>query len=361
VEWVLSKEIIGIQYLRGVAAMSVVLFHLTYQRHLVHPDWPRPAIAENLKAGVDLFFVISGYIMVWSTDFGRKPFALEFMRNRLVRIVPLYWTATLAMVLVVAFVPRLVQTTTVLSSWHVIASFSFLPAKHPTAPGNYAPIVFVGWTLNYEMLFYAVFATAMFFARGNPYRLVLMTCVPIFALSTVGMIFRPTDVVGFYTNPIMLEFAFGVLAAAALQRLKLNWVALATFLVSMAVLFFSPPSEDSWRWFRYGLPAVAIVMSAALVPWPRFIIPNELGDASYSIYITHFFVVSAFVRLWQHVVTIQSDLFLTYYLAGSALVILIGLTCWRLFEMPITKMLKLSPLLTSNVHGRADYSSVEGA
>jgi exopolysaccharide production protein ExoZ len=299
-----------------------------------------------------LFFVISGYIMVYSTDFGRKGSASEFVRNRVIRIVPLYWAATLAMILVVAFFPKLVQHTTVLSPWHTIASFGFLAADHPTARGFYAPIVFVGWTLNYEMLFYAIFATAMFFARGNPHKLIWFTCLPILIVSTVGIILRPTGVLGFYTDPIMLEFVYGVLCAAVLQRFKQSRLSLTVFLVSMAALLFLPPTDDIWRSFRYGLPAMVIVTSVATIPWPQLTIPNELGAASYSIYITHFFVVSAFVRLWQQIIAPRSDVFPTYYLAGAASVILIGLMCWRLFERPVTKMLKLS-VITSQQPGRA--------
>jgi hypothetical protein len=136
----LNREIEGVQILRGVAAMSVVVFHLAWQLQRIGSS---DGGLSTLASGVDLFFVISGYIMVHSTAGGTNLSAREFIERRLIRIAPLYWFATAAAVVFLLLAPQFVRQT-VLSSPHVIASFLFFPALHPSAPTEYAPLVYGG-------------------------------------------------------------------------------------------------------------------------------------------------------------------------------------------------------------------------
>jgi peptidoglycan/LPS O-acetylase OafA/YrhL len=339
----LPKELLGIQYLRAIAAIAVVFFHLTVQQHFIHPYWNFSAIEKNLRSGVDLFFVISGFIMVYSTDFGRAIPASIFFKKRLMRIVPLYWSATAAMVLVIAFFPYFVEHSSTLSFWHVIASFLFVPAQHPNAPDFYAPLVFVGWTLNYEMFFYALFAIAMIVAAGSPATLLAATSIPITVLSLVGFFILPDGVLGFYTNPVMLEFVMGMMAAATARIIKARGGAAIVVALALSAMLFLPASDDLWRSFRYGIPAFAAVAAAALIRWPRREVLHTLGDASYSIYLMHFFVLSAFARVWMRVIGPQSDwlTMTSYYLIGSLSAVAMGVMCWRYFERPISQAMKV--------------------
>src|SRR6476620_2791854 len=141
-------DIVSIQMLRGIAAMMVVFVHLDVQlRRLnlgsVDSAW--------MASGVDIFFVISGFIM-WVTTVRRPQItAAEFMRNRIVRIVPLYWAISLFVLATTLLAPSLLHTT-VFDAPHVVTSFLFLPWRDPVT-GDFWPLLVPGWTLNFEMLF----------------------------------------------------------------------------------------------------------------------------------------------------------------------------------------------------------------
>jgi peptidoglycan/LPS O-acetylase OafA/YrhL len=333
------NEIVGIQYLRGVAAMFVVVFHLSMQMEWMNPT---ATLLKTFQSGVDLFFVISGYIMFQSTRGGTGLDAFEFFKRRLIRIAPLYWLATLAMVAVLLIAPQFVKQA-VLSFPHAAASLAFFPAPNPAAPGHYGPLVTVGWTLNYEMLFYALFAVAIAAGRKQPERVLMFTAAPIVALSLAGIIFRPEGIVGFYTNPVMLEFVFGMILAATVARPQARSAIFLALIPLMLLLMLVPPMGDGfYRTFRFGILAVLIVAAALLAPWPRSWILRLLGDASYSVYISHFFVLSAFTQAWKRL-GLSTDTALaigSFYVLGFIVSAIVGVLCWRLVEAPLSEGLR---------------------
>ncbi len=97
------KDLQGIQYLRGLAAMMVVVYHLSLQLNSINGARE----FQTLQSGVDIFFVISGFIMMYSTSGGTKITASEFLRRRLVRVAPLYWAATIFIVAMLLFAPQI--------------------------------------------------------------------------------------------------------------------------------------------------------------------------------------------------------------------------------------------------------------
>src|SRR5258708_6315545 len=104
--------------------MSVVFYHLSMQLRWMGAS---NVTLSTLAAGVDLFFIISGFIMVYSTDGGTNVSPFKFLERRLIRIVPLYWIATAFAVVVLLSAPHLARQT-VLALPHILASFAFLPA-----------------------------------------------------------------------------------------------------------------------------------------------------------------------------------------------------------------------------------------
>ena len=114
------------------------------------------------NAGVDLFFVISGFVMVYASErmFGRAGGQLQFITRRLIRIVPLYWLVTPLYLVMALAIPAFEKSYSVAS---VVASYLFIP--WPRLDGIMQPLVGQGWTLNYEMFFYAIFAAAILAPR----------------------------------------------------------------------------------------------------------------------------------------------------------------------------------------------------
>ena len=260
----------SIQYLRGLAALAVTA---------MHTGWTYSGIGA---AGVDVFFVISGFIMVHISR--REAAPLAFLRARALRVVPLYWTVTL-----VSLAAR--QD----ADWpRVLTSLAFWP--HAGFDGRDYPVVIQGWTLNYEVFFYLSFAIALLLPA--PRRLLALT-VLFGALILAGIALHPTGVAaGVYTRPLLLEFLAGAWLCRAWQRGLLPAGYGAATLAIAGLLAFAAqvgigPSGD-WRCLTWGLPALLVVAGALgledgkkLPSLPGLLL---LGNGSYALYLTHLLV-----------------------------------------------------------------------
>ncbi len=320
------STIYGIQYLRAVAALGVVVFHAAERtgHHF--------AIGA---AGVDIFFVISGFIM-WVISERRPMSPFSFLRDRVQRIAPVYWLATAVMVLggLAGLFPNLV-----LSPSHVVASLLFVPIASPST-GEVWPVLVQGWTLNYEMFFYAVFALTLLLPRSRRL-LAISTCFLLlvglgFAIDTDNALFST------YTRPIILEFVAGMIIAELWLRgrvpggnagLALIAIAFSGF---AALAVFRLPFDE----FVLGPLAVLLVVGTLALEsrgWfrPRGL-PMLLGDASYSIYLWHTFAISVVVKVCARA---GVDLALSAFLAvlfGTVL----GVAAYVLLEKPLTRRLR---------------------
>jgi exopolysaccharide production protein ExoZ len=117
-------------------------------------------------AGVDLFFIISGFIIVYASEplFGKPAGPQVFFLRRLIRIAPLYWTVTAFFIVLFLASPNGFAATIAASNTSIgaiIASFMFLPFARPD--GTMFPLHSVGWTLNYEVFFYVIFEALLFY------------------------------------------------------------------------------------------------------------------------------------------------------------------------------------------------------
>jgi hypothetical protein len=252
-----------VQALRAFACLLVVAYHALYQwgRSIV-PGQPSIELWPNGSAGVDLFFVISGFVMLVSS--GRLRARADgwrvFAMRRLERIVPLYWGLTLVKLAVVVARPGLAPATRP-TPWHVVATLLFIPARD--AAGVVRPILPVGWTLNFEMLFYALFAACLA-ARAPPLLLLPAALLP---LAVAGMFARPDWPAPFWlADPLVLEFVFGVAIGAALGRVRRLSPWLAAILVGAggAALLAMPcgPHERFAVWG--GAAALMLIGAVAL-------------------------------------------------------------------------------------------------
>ena len=313
----------GIQYLRALAALAVVLFHAGERSG--HPL----AIGA---AGVDVFFVISGFIM-WVIVARRPVSPGRFLAERLRRIVPVYWLATGAMAAgaLLGLFPNLVLTAP-----HLLASLFFLPFPSPSS-GEVWPLLVQGWTLNYELFFYAVFAACLLL----PARLRLAAVAAVFlALVALGFIVTSENPLFLtYTRPIILEFVAGMLIGRLwlAGRVRGRGLGLALVLLSLAgfaaIGLLRLPFDE---WTCGPLAAMLVYGTAALeraggVPHLR--LPALLGDASYSIYLWHTFAISVVAKAGTMLALAPAPVFIAAVLAG----VLAGLAGYRLVERPLLR------------------------
>jgi peptidoglycan/LPS O-acetylase OafA/YrhL len=297
------QSIFSIQVLRALAAISVVIAHIqtdVTQRAGLIGALPN---LEWCKAGVDVFFVVSGFIMVYSSEplFAKSDGPRIFFKRRVVRIVPLYWLVTSIYIAIAALVPMLQHKS---YSWSmVLASYLFLPARNPD--GALEPVVGQGWTLNYEMFFYIVFALSVIASRR-----VAVSLVALVLISTVwaGKHFAPTQTVLYYwSNEIIIEFVFGILLGAIYQegvRLSrsVRTLLLGAGLLLWYVAFAHPDIAWNHRSASWGVPAAMVVAGAVFgmptgpsAGWQWL---KKIGDASYALYLTHSLPIRGLREVW---------------------------------------------------------------
>jgi peptidoglycan/LPS O-acetylase OafA/YrhL len=315
-----------------VAAISVVFFHAFNDAGVTH--YPE----QVLQAGVDLFFAISGFIM-WVTTYGSDTGPREFLRRRIIRIVPLYWVFTAFAVLLSVVAPQLGKRTGGLDA---IASFLFMPAVN-TATHQTQPVVAPGWTLNHEMLFYVIFAVALFLPNKRQ-RFVALVGVNV-GLVILGFFVDTPLVVSFYTNPIVFEFVFGVVIGLAYTSgYRMSRAASTATVIAGALTMIGLAA--AWgqtailRVVVWGIPAALIVLALALTENTKPVEDRRhlrfLGDASYSLYIVHGVVLSAMLSVVHHA-NIPKIVMIP---VGGPVAIVAGVVVYRYLEKPMTTYLR---------------------
>ncbi len=290
-----TPEVVSIQYLRGAAALLVVVAHACDQ----FPVGPlQPLLSVIGQGGVDIFFVISGYVMTYTTAVHKYDRA-TFYRRRITRIVPLYWALTLGTAVLLVAAGGLSRDSRF--SWaDLFTSLLFIPHHNAGEPGVIAPVLKLGWTLNYEMFFYAWFGALITLSAAA--RAAWLTAI-FSVLVVVTSLFHPNAApLLFWGRPVILEFLFGCaigccdLRGATVGLPQTIW---RTALVAGTVAFLVLGAADGNLGERVqlrGIPAALIVLAAiglergASRVW-RSRLLHFLGDASYSIYLAHLFAV----------------------------------------------------------------------
>lgn len=336
-----SPTLLSIQALRAAAALGVMALHVENEvmLHVIRAPVASMTFLAG-AAGVDLFFVISGFVMVYASEtlFGRREAPILFFLRRLARIAPLYWTLTTALILYIlaAHGGRLME---IYSPASLVASFLFYP--YPRLDGLAFPVHLLGWTLNYEMFFYVVFAIAIVLPRLQA---VIAVSVFFITIAAAGAVFALPLPLSFWADPIILEFCFGMLIALSYRNgLRLSPAISWALGLAACVAFMRYPTSGS-RVLFWGLPSAALVAALALSshtwhpgPVGRFF--GLLGDASYSLYLVHGLVYA--VVHWTLARWIDFSPFpWVYALLAFLLAIAGGLCSYLLFERPATRMLQ---------------------
>lgn len=348
----------SIQYLRFFAAGLVVADHC----YAMVPRVGRGDLGSDFSlgaSGVDIFFAISGFIMLLITETHEQS-SLDFLLHRLARVAPIYWLMTALMSLVLLISPSVFYASK-FSVPAFVASIFFFPWPHATLTGAW-PVLTVGWTLNYEFLFYILFAVGLSISyRQRAAAAIAMLLV----LAAIGFAVQPTGVrAQFYTSPLLLEFVFGILIARLFIVSKLPGLGSSIALVvvgviSLLVMIHFPITRLSlWRPIAWGVPAAITVLgavgieAAGRIPYIKSL--RALGDASYSIYLTHLFTLGAVRAIWSkfHLAFVVSDAFLLGF--GAAFSFLTGYIVYRFLERPLVAVAQR--IRTNLIHLNSDPS-----
>lgn len=290
--------IYSLQVLRALAAYLVFLLHFSLYAGQV---LPRPDLLAFCAAGVDIFFVLSGFIMFVSTH-GRAERPGAFLVRRVARVVPVYWLVTVGLALMTLVGLRPVGIVEFRPEY-LLQSLAFLPFSRG---GYIEPLNSVGWTLNYEMFFYAVFA-GLLLIRTSTHR-VLAAGGLFLGLILLGLVPVPGIYWAFYTKPIVIEFAFGIGLGYAYQRLgslpagfPVRRVASLAVLAAALLLLggqggayalgVSPELQGFYRPLVWGSAAVLIVGAMLLLERAGIVLRARWlftqGNASYAFYLIH--------------------------------------------------------------------------
>lgn len=294
-------KLVSIQVLRAFAALLVVVHHAQFEGAVLAGRTGQgfePSRLLPWAAGVDVFFVISGFIIVHAARplYGRAHGRARFLAHRIARLVPLYWLATALYLAVILGAPALLGAAPPLAPGYVAASFLFWPALSPE--GQPQPLYSLGWTLNFEMLFYLLFAVGLGWGRRAAFAFVV-ACLCMLVVARL-MLSDPPMPLAFWGAPIVLEFALG--AAVGLARaegLRLSVLPrLCLAAAGLALLFVAEEPTLLTRPLAYGIPSLLLVAAASLgnpnpVPASSRLVTRAvaLGDASYALYLVHPFVL----------------------------------------------------------------------
>jgi exopolysaccharide production protein ExoZ len=293
----------SLQILRALAATLVLFSHSAREvAPLVSETLPGFALQKGGQFGVDVFFVISGFIMVYVTMGNPKsqPTAGNFLIRRGIRVIPLYWIFT-TLTVVMSFMAGGSKNHSDTGWKYILSSYLFWPARR--SDGHVTPALGVGWTLNFEMFFYVVFALGILAFGRNAWR---GAAIALASLVIFGM-FLPHEYspVWYFTRPILLEFLAGiVLALVFLSGRRLHW-ALALAMSGAGWVWWylgtsvPDPADTYMRVVMWGVPAMLIVFGFmlssvpvdSLLPGPLRRLLVKVGDCSYSTYLIHMFVV----------------------------------------------------------------------
>jgi len=329
------ETVVTIQYLRAVAAALIVFQHAMGIPAFIYYT------AHFGTVGVDLFFMISGFIM-WTTtrDNARGPGA--FWLARTIRIVPLYWLFTAAYVVAALVTPESFFNLK-LDPAHIVKSFLFVPATHPNL-GLAAPVLTLGWTLNYEAFFYLFFGFCLLIASLRA-RFIVLAAI-FCALVALGAWLQPTaPILSSYLDPIMLEFLSGIILAILAPYLARCGVTLGALLIVIGVVWIGVVYAHEWalsRLISHAIPSIMAVTGALMLePWARAHqsrIGLLLGDASYSIYLIHPFAQRVFLLAIIHTIGLSSINPTVYIFSAFFVAIVAGVICYLVLERRVLRI-----------------------
>lgn len=338
--------ILSLHYLRGIAALIVVMYHC---RFLLNGVYGQPEIGNILfskgSIGVDIFFMISGFIIAASTE--KKQTIKTFALRRIFRVIPVYWVCLAAVVLVMHNFP----------SGQVLRSILLINLDYgKSAPTFGYSVIFTAWTLSYEIVFYFMFMISMLISHKHRIMVcsfLIASLMLSFQYFNYGGLFLASEYEGlggglkYYfmstlSSPLMLEFIFGMVLysiyKANQENLKLNISIFNTLLIVSAAYVFMDYSGIERHGFEGMGVYAAIIFSSFLLcrieGKKKSKVMMWLGDISYSLYLSHA-VLLTFIPMLKFRFGIELNNGFSTFLAVTALSLLIAEFLHRYIEIPL--------------------------
>lgn len=346
------QKIYSVQAARGLAALMVVAFHsLSIQEKYLPGSMLLPQLLKAGQTGVDLFFAISGFVMVLATqgkthnigDVG------NFIKNRFFRIYPTYWVYFCMLLPLFLFMPGIINSSQG-GQVDLVSSF-FL------TPNDRLPLLMVAWSLTHEIWFYLVFAGVLLLPGKA--RLISLGAWFLLVLVSANWEFV-SPVLRVMTHAFTIEFILGAFSAYAYIRLRSNknsstvaivgafigvlmlcvgWAALKNTAVDVV------SNRPLGRAILIGGGYALLISSAALLEFSGKLKINDilktLGDISYSVYLSHVLILSLFGRIWYTVGQGELNSILghtVFWLITFSGVVIGGYLAFILIERPILKL-----------------------
>lgn len=331
----------SVQALRALAAFSVALTHILYNALGMAPGAGSVRAlygAMPWGAGVDIFFVISGFVVIHASRsfFAAAGAAQRFIQRRLARIVPLYWLMTSLLLAEMTFMPDAVNGP-IGGIGFIVKSYFFIPCARPN--GVVQPVLSLGWTLNYEMFFYLSLLPFLHLRQRQAVTGLTLALAVFVLAGRAGLLHGV--VLRSWSDPIILEFCAGMLLAALPGNFMLHGIWRWAIVIAALLLLHLQPGWD--RIAAYGIPAALLVL-AAVTGGPAGRLPRleislvRLGDASYALYLVHPFAMRAASLLWLHLHRpggIYAYIAVSLALAQSA-----AIAIHTYFELPVKRWLR---------------------
>ncbi|MGR7267477.1 acyltransferase family protein [Klebsiella aerogenes] len=323
----------SIQILRFIAAALVVIHHLSFK--LNTPSYPGHFLQLG-ASGVDMFFIISGFIMMLISTRENEP--VNFIKKRVKRIYPMYWLYTSLAIFILLIAPELIKPSEGKDGITVLGSLTLIPFY------NQEFALKVGWSLTYEMFFYLIFATSLFLKRN----IAITSSLIIIAFYTTSL-FTNFFLIDYLGRSIALEFILGIIAYKLYinQKLKNNFILISILsLASFVFLIFTEinnstldPAAPDRRFAMWGIPMFFIFvwfisLEESIKSFKIHKALSTLGDASFSIYLSHLFVVSACVAVFKKLPILHGINFYVATLIIATISIAFGYLSYRFIEKP---------------------------
>ena len=289
-----------LQMIRLFAASMIILYHTN-------------VIGSRGSFGVEIFFVISGFLAVYTTS--RPVPAGSYLLKRLIRLLPLYWIFTILTFLILTLKPGLSRMSDV-EPLHFLYSMLFIP--YTGWKNVVLPILAVGWTVHYELAFCLLFSLSLLISHRHR---VLICSLLLLSLVSVGLLIKPEPLfIRHYTDVLLFDFFLGIMAGWGWEKLRRHvpadrqvlaglsgpWKVPVHLLLAFLALFslwflIADPALPLTLHvaFRYGIPAAVLIFSLLLLTeqahFPAKIL--ALSEMTYSIYLVEYFTTSVYKRL----------------------------------------------------------------